>query len=63
MIKMAEVVSGGKEEMRRRPPTAFNHTTISPLRISTEACENAMLVAEAGLPNNLLVMVQQGATS
>ena len=63
MIKMAEVVSGGKKEMKRRPPAAFNHTTISPLRIAAEACENAMLVAEAGLPNNLLVMVQQGATS
>lgn len=63
MLKMAEIVSGGKEEMRRRPPTAFNHTTISPLRIAEEACENAMLVAEAGLPNNLLVMVQQGATA
>ncbi len=63
MLKMGEIVSGGKEEMKKRPPCAFNHTTISPLRISEEACDNSMLVAEAGLPNNLLVMVQQGATS
>ena len=63
MIKMAEIAAGGKEELKRRPRTAFNHTTISPLRISHEACENAMIVAEAGLPNHILVMVQQGATS
>ena len=50
MIKMAEIAAGGKEELKRRPRTAFNHTTISPLRISHEACENAMIVAEAGLP-------------
>ena len=62
MIKMAEIAAGGKEELKRRPRTAFNHTTISPLRISHEACENAMIVAEAGLPNHILVMVQ-GATS
>ena len=63
MIKMAEIAAGGKEELKRRPRTAFNHTTISPLRVSEEACENAMIVAEAGLPNHILVMVQQGATS
>jgi len=63
MIRMAEIVAGGKEELKRRPPCAFNHTTISPLRVAEEACENAMLVAEAGLPNHILVMVQQGATS
>ena len=63
MIKMAEIAAGGKEELKKRPRTAFNHTTISPLRISHEACENAMIVAEAGLPNHILVMVQQGATS
>lgn len=63
MIRMAEIAAGGKEELRRRPRTAFNHTTISPLRVSQEACENAMIVAEAGLPNHILVMVQQGATS
>lgn len=63
MIQMAEVAAGGKEELKKRPRTAFNHTTISPLRISEEACENAMIVSEAGLPNHILVMVQQGATS
>lgn len=60
MIQMAEVAAGGKEELKKRPRTAFNHTTISPLRISEEACENAMIVSEAGLPNHILVMVQQG---
>ena len=47
MIKMAEIAAGGKEELKRRPRTAFNHTTISPLRISHEACENAMIVDDA----------------
>ncbi len=63
IIKMAEAAVGGSEELKRRPRMAFNHTTISPLRIAEEACENAMIVAEAGLPNHILVMVQQGATS
>ncbi len=63
MIEMAKVAAGGEQGHRFRPRHAFNHTTISPLRIASEACENAMLVAEAGMPNHILVMVQQGATS
>ena len=43
MIKMAEIAAGGKEELKKRPRTAFNHTTISPLRISHEACEKTCL--------------------
>ena len=63
MIEMAKIAIGGEKNHKARPRHAFNHTTISPLRISTEACENAMIVAEAGMPNHILVMVQQGATS
>lgn len=63
MIEMAKIAVGGAEENKIRPRFAFNHTTISPLRIAAEACDNAMLVAEAGMPNHILVMVQQGATS
>lgn len=63
MIEMAKIAAGGDENHKFRPRHAFNHTTISPLRIAHEACDNAMLVAEAGMPNHILVMVQQGATS
>ncbi len=63
MIEMAKIAVGGDEGHKTRPRFAFNHTTISPLRIASEACENAMLVCEAGMPNHVLVMVQQGATS
>lgn len=63
IIEMAKIAAGGDEQHKNRPRHAFNHTTISPLRISSEACDNAMLVAEAEMPNHILVMVQQGATS
>ncbi len=63
MIEMAKIAVDGDANHKVRPRFAFNHTTISPLRIAGEACDNAMLVAEAGMPNHILVMVQQGATS
>jgi len=63
IIEMAKIAVGSEDKHKMRPRHAFNHTTISPLRISSEACENAMIVAEAGMPNHILVMVQQGATS
>ncbi len=63
MIEMAKIAVDGEDNHKTRPRFAFNHTTISPLRIAEEACDNAMLVAEAGMPNHILVMVQQGATS
>ena len=63
MIQMAEIACGGKEELRKNPPCAFNSSPVSPLHITTSASENAMLVAEAGLPNNIITMVQQGSTA
>ena len=63
MIEMAEIACGGKEEFRKNPPCAFNSSPVSPLHITANASETAMLVAEAGLPNNIISMVQQGATS
>jgi trimethylamine--corrinoid protein Co-methyltransferase len=63
MIEMAEIACGGKEECRKNPPCAFNSSPVSPLHITANAAETAILVAEAGLPNNIISMVQQGATS
>lgn len=63
MIQMAEIACGGKEAFRKNPPCAFNSSPVSPLHITANATETAMLVAEAGLPNNIITMVQQGSTA
>lgn len=63
LIEMAEIAAGGKEELKARPRHSFNIGTITPLLIPKEACECAMLVAEAGMTNNIIVMSQQGATA
>lgn len=63
MIEMAQIACGGKDEFRNNPPCAFNSSPVSPLHITANAAENTMLVAEAGLINNIITMVQQGSTS
>lgn len=63
LIKMAKIAVGSEEEHKNRPRHGFNHSSITPLRISPEACDNSMLVAEAGMINNIIVMAQQGATT
>lgn len=54
MIEMAKIACGGKEEFRKNPPCAFNSSPVSPLHITANAAETAMLVARAGLPNNII---------
>lgn len=62
MIEMAEIACGGKDKLRQHPPCAFNSSPVSPMHITRSAAENAMLVAGAGMPNNIITMVQQGST-
>lgn len=60
MIKMAEIAAGGKAQAPSAHRLQPHHDQPAP---HPHALANAMIVAEAGLPNHILVMVQQGATS
>ncbi len=63
IIRMAEVVAGGKEQLRKRPSCAFNIMPISPLQAPDHLCDNAFLLAEAGLPMNVISVIQLGGVS
>ncbi|UCG24703.1 MAG: trimethylamine methyltransferase family protein [Chloroflexota bacterium] len=62
-LEMAQVISGDREEMRRRPPFSVVICTIAPLIQDTEAIEAAMLLAEAGIPAVFLAMPTLGTTA
>jgi len=62
-LEMGQVISGSKEEMRRRPPFSAVICTISPLIQDEEAIEGAMLLAKAGIPSVLLAMPTLGTTA
>ncbi len=49
-VEMATVVSGGAEELRRRPVLSDLIGTISPLAIDKDGIEAALVFAEAGVP-------------
>jgi trimethylamine--corrinoid protein Co-methyltransferase len=62
-LEMAQVISGSREEMRRRPPFSAVICTIAPLIQDREAIEGAMLLAEAGIPAVFLAMPTLGTTA
>lgn len=63
VIEMAAILAGGRNELKSRPPLILGTCPISPLQLSSEACDVIMAVAEAGMPYNTISMVQPGATA
>src|SRR5512136_661128 len=62
-VEMAEVIAGGREQMRQRPPFSLVVCTIAPLVQDTAGIEGALVLAEAGLPVGFLAMPTLGTTA
>lgn len=62
-VEMALVISGSREEMRRRPPFSLVVCTIAPLTQDHEGIEGALVLAEAGIPVGFLAMPTLGTTA
>jgi trimethylamine--corrinoid protein Co-methyltransferase len=62
-LSMAEVIAGGRVEMRAHPPLSCLVCTIAPLSQDKEGIEGAMVFAEAGVPVGFMAMPNIGSTS
>ena len=62
-FQMGAEITGGEEEMRRRPVCSFMIAPVSPLQLSPEACEVIMEAAKLGMPCNVISMALSGGTS
>jgi len=62
LIKMAEAMAGGKEELRRRPMFTAIICTVSPLHQERYGMDLALTLAEAGIPMSFYPMPILGAT-
>jgi trimethylamine--corrinoid protein Co-methyltransferase len=62
-LRMAEVIAGGREEMRTRPPLSSLVCSIAPLGQDKEGIEGAIVFAEAGAPVGFMAMPNLGSTS
>jgi trimethylamine--corrinoid protein Co-methyltransferase len=62
-LEMALVISGSREELRKRPPFSLVVCTIAPLVQDKEGIEGAMVLAEAGVPVGFLAMPTLGTTA
>jgi trimethylamine---corrinoid protein Co-methyltransferase len=63
LIRMAEAVAGGSEELRKRPTFSVILCTVSPLHMERFGMELAFELGEAGIPMMLYPMPILGATS
>jgi trimethylamine--corrinoid protein Co-methyltransferase len=62
-LRMAEVIAGSKENLRKRPPLSSLICTIAPLGQDKNGIEGAMVFAEAGVPVGFMAMPNIGSTS
>ena len=62
-LRMAEVIAGSTENLRKRPPLSSLVCTIAPLGQDREGIEGAMAFAEAGVPVGFMAMPNIGSTS
>lgn len=60
--KMAEILSGGRKELRERPILSIMECTISPLAHDGGSLEAGLIAAEAGLPIGFMTMASCGST-
>ncbi len=61
-IRIAEMLVGGSEELRRRPIMFANVNPVSPLQHAREMVEGTLIFAKAGLPVCFSPQVQAGTT-
>jgi trimethylamine--corrinoid protein Co-methyltransferase len=62
-VRMAEVIAGSEEELRKNPPLSSLICTIAPLGQDAEGIEAAMVFAEAGIPVGFMAMPTMGTTA
>jgi len=62
VIKMAEAVAGGAEQLRRNPICACYINVTHPLRHNQEALQKLLFLAGKGLPTTYTPVVLRGAT-
>jgi trimethylamine--corrinoid protein Co-methyltransferase len=62
-VELTTVISGTKEELRKRPPLSSLICTVSPLMQDQPGIEAAMIFAEAGVPVGFLAMPTLGTTA
>jgi trimethylamine--corrinoid protein Co-methyltransferase len=62
-LRMAEVIAGSVENLRKRPPLSSLVCTIAPLGQDKEGIEAAMVFAEAGIPVGFMGMPTMGSTA
>lgn len=63
LIRMAALVVGGREELRKRPIISFNVCPTSLLKLIPECTDVIILAAREGIPVNIISMAMAGATS
>ena len=62
-LRMAEVIAGSKERMRKRPPLSFLVCSIAPLAQDQHGIEAALTFAEAGVPVGFMSMPTIASTA
>lgn len=62
-LEMATVISGDRQELRKRPPFSLCLCSIAPLMHDREGIEGALVLAEAGIPVGILAMPTMGTTA
>ncbi len=62
-VRLAQVLAGGSQALRRRPILSTFQCAISPLVHAADALEAALVFAAAGLPTGYLAMPLSGATA
>lgn len=63
LIKMAEAVAGGKNQLKERPLISFNVCPTSLLKLIPECTDVVIEAARYGIPVNIISMAMAGATS
>jgi trimethylamine---corrinoid protein Co-methyltransferase len=62
-VEMSTVITGSREELRKRPPLSSLICTIAPLMQDEPGIEAAMVFAKAGIPVGFLAMPTLGTTA
>ena len=62
-VRMAEVIAGSSDNLRKHPPLSSLVCTIAPLGQDKEGIEAAMIFAESGIPVGFMGMPTMGSTA
>ncbi|UCE44647.1 MAG: trimethylamine methyltransferase family protein [Methanobacteriota archaeon] len=63
LVRMAQVVAGGEDELRKSPVVSAGGCPVSPLQFDVENTEAMLEFAGAGMPYDVLSMAMGGGTS